>query len=65
MNLEDKLKILSDAAKYDASCSSSGSKRENVKSGIGNAQVKSASICSIYNTFLKTMEIAIINYNRI
>ena len=36
MNLQEKLKILADSAKYDASCSSSGSKRSN-KDGIGNA----------------------------
>lgn len=37
MELEEKLKILSDAAKYDASCSSSGSFRKNTSGGIGNA----------------------------
>ena len=37
MDLMDKLKILSNAAKYDVSCSSSGSKRNNSNSGIGNA----------------------------
>ena len=37
MELQDKLKILSDAAKYDASCSSSGSNRSNKAGGIGNA----------------------------
>ena len=36
MNLEEKLKILADSAKYDASCSSSGSTRKNA-GGIGNA----------------------------
>lgn len=36
MSLEEKLKILADAAKYDASCSSSGSTRKN-EGGIGNA----------------------------
>ena len=36
MNTCDKLAVLSDAAKYDASCSSSGSKRQNT-SGTGNA----------------------------
>ena len=36
MNLKEKLIILSDSAKYDASCSSSGSKRAN-KNGMGNA----------------------------
>ncbi len=37
MELKDKLEILSDAAKYDASCSSSGSNRNNKQGGIGNA----------------------------
>lgn len=37
MDLAEKLLILGDAAKYDASCSSSGSKRRNTKGGIGNA----------------------------
>ena len=34
---ERRLAILSEAAKYDVSCSSSGSRRENKKGGIGNA----------------------------
>lgn len=38
MTLKEKLMILSDAAKYDASCSSSGSTRKN-QNGIGAAQV--------------------------
>src|SRR5512147_1144542 len=33
----EKLKILAGAAKYDVSCASSGTKRSNVKGGIGNA----------------------------
>ena len=37
MNIMDKLKILSNAAKYDVSCSSSGSKRKNTKNGLGDA----------------------------
>ena len=37
MNLIEKIKILSDSAKYDVSCSSSGSDRKNKKGGIGNA----------------------------
>lgn len=36
MTLEEKLKILAAGAKYDASCSSSGSKRKN-ENGVGNA----------------------------
>ena len=36
MTIEEKLKVLADSAKYDASCSSSGSTRKN-EGGIGNA----------------------------
>lgn len=39
MDLQRKLEILSSAAKYDVSCSSSGSNRKNKKGGIGNASV--------------------------
>lgn len=39
MQTSDKLKILSDAAKYDVSCSSSGSNRKNKGKGLGNAAV--------------------------
>lgn len=42
MDLKAKLKILSDSAKYDASCSSSNSSRKNA-GGIGNAA--SCGIC--------------------
>ena len=38
MEILDKLRILSASAKYDASCSSSGSKRKNIKNGIGNTE---------------------------
>ena len=38
MELKEKIKILSDAAKYDVSCSSSGSSRKN-KGGLGNASL--------------------------
>jgi len=37
MDVMKKLEILSNSAKYDASCSSSGSNRKNTKDGIGNA----------------------------
>ena len=37
--IEEKLRILSDAAKYDVSCSSSGSSRKNTNNGLGNAAV--------------------------
>lgn len=39
MDTLDKLKILADSAKYDASCSSSGSNRKNTSNGIGNGNV--------------------------
>ncbi len=38
-----RLKILTESAKYDVSCSSSGSSRRNTKNGIGNANI--AGIC--------------------
>lgn len=43
--IEEKLRILADAAKYDVSCSSSGSKRKN-KDGIGDASY--SGICHSY-----------------
>ena len=42
----EKLAILADAAKYDVSCSSSGSKRENKDKGLGDA--KGYGICHAY-----------------
>lgn len=45
MELKEKLKILSDAAKYDASCSSSGSQRSN-DNGLGKT-----SICGICHSY--------------
>jgi putative DNA modification/repair radical SAM protein len=43
--INEKLSILADAAKYDVSCSSSGSKRKNENKGLGNA---SNGICHAY-----------------
>lgn len=43
MDVLKKLEILSDAAKYDVSCSSSGSNRQNKKNGLDNASM--AGIC--------------------
>ena len=43
METLEKLKILSAAAKYDVSCSSSGSNRKNTPNGLGNASY--AGIC--------------------
>ncbi|WP_413558986.1 putative DNA modification/repair radical SAM protein [Bdellovibrio sp. HCB209] len=45
-NLKSKLSILADAAKYDASCSSSGSQRKREKGGMGN--VEGMGICHSY-----------------
>lgn len=47
MPLADKLKILADAAKYDVSCSSSGSSRRNDGTGIGNTLA--AGICHSFS----------------
>ena len=38
-SIEEKLRILRDAAKYDVSCSSSGSSRKNTNNGLGNAAI--------------------------
>lgn len=43
--IREKLSILADAAKYDVSCSSSGSKRKNTPDGIGDT---GAGICHTY-----------------
>lgn len=43
MNVREKLEILADAAKYDVSCSSSGSSRKNKNKGLGNGSI--AGIC--------------------
>ncbi len=47
MTLKEKLEILADSAKYDASCSSSGSSREN-KNGIGNGSI--SGICHSFSS---------------
>ena len=39
MDLREKLEILADAAKYDVSCSSSGSNRKNHNKGLGNGSM--------------------------
>ena len=63
MNITDKLKILSDAAKYDVSCSSSGSNRKNTKDGIGNASV--SGICHSFASdgrCISLLKILLTNY---
>ncbi|WP_316769557.1 putative DNA modification/repair radical SAM protein [Pedobacter frigiditerrae] len=44
--LREKLSILADAAKYDVSCSSSGSDRKNTNKGVGNGH--HSGICHTY-----------------
>ena len=46
MDIKQKLAILADAAKYDASCSSSGSKRKRDVNGLGNTE--GMGICHSY-----------------
>lgn len=46
MELKTKLEILADAAKYDASCASSGSQRKRAAKGIGNTE--GMGICHSY-----------------
>jgi probable DNA metabolism protein len=46
MQLDDKLTILADAAKYDVSCSSSGSRRKNNRRRLGSAAP--SGICHTY-----------------
>jgi putative DNA modification/repair radical SAM protein len=46
MELKRKLEILADAAKYDASCASSGARRKRPQNGIGNAE--GMGICHSY-----------------
>ena len=47
MNIREKLNILADSAKYDASCSSSGSSRKN-SNGLGNAAI--SGICHSFSS---------------
>ncbi len=47
MEIKEKLRILSDAAKYDVACTSSGSNRKNTKGGIGSGA--EAGICHSFS----------------
>lgn len=61
--LQEKLKILSDAAKYDASCSSSGSNRKNDNGGIGNGAI--SGICHTWSSdgrCISLLKILMTNY---
>ncbi|MDU2158535.1 putative DNA modification/repair radical SAM protein [Clostridium sp.] len=63
MNIDEKLNILSAAAKYDVSCSSSGSKRKNLNNGIGNAE--NSGICHSFTAdgrCISLLKILLTNY---
>lgn len=63
MDIQEKLKILSGAAKYDVSCSSSGSNRKNTPSGIGNAS--ESGICHSFSAdgrCISLLKILLTNY---
>lgn len=46
MDLMKKLTILSDAAKYDAACTSSGVDKKNNGAGLGNAKLAASATVS-------------------
>ena len=48
MIVQDKLAILADAAKYDASCASSGSSKRNSMGGRGIGSTEGSGICHSY-----------------
>lgn len=48
MDLDEKLAILADAAKYDASCASSGAVRRDSRGGAGMGSAGGAGICHSY-----------------
>ena len=48
MNLQQKLALLSDAAKYDASCASSGTTKRNSADGKGLGSTEGSGICHAY-----------------
>ncbi|MDT8715632.1 putative DNA modification/repair radical SAM protein [Clostridium sp. 19966] len=63
MEVLDKLRILADSAKYDVSCSSSGSNRKNTAGGLGNAA--EAGICHSFSAdgrCISLLKILLTNY---
>lgn len=63
VDISEKLEVLADAAKYDVSCSSSGSNRKNIKGGIGNASP--SGICHSYSAdgrCISLLKILLTNY---
>ena len=62
-SIEEKLRILSDAAKYDVSCSSSGSGRKNANNGLGNTAM--SGICHSWSAdgrCISLLKILMTNY---
>ncbi len=62
MGIQDKLRILSDAAKYDVSCSSSGVARKGKKGGLGNTLA--AGICHSFAADGRCIRPLLILYNK-
>ena len=63
MDVQSKLRILADAAKYDASCSSSGSNRKRPEGGLGNGD--GVGICHSYapdGRCISLLKILLTNY---
>lgn len=63
MDIQEKLKILTDAAKYDVSCSSSGSNRKNKAGGLGDAS--ESGICHSFSDdgrCISLLKILLTNY---
>lgn len=63
MDISEKLRILSDAAKYDVSCSSSGSNRKSSKDSLGS--VSSSGICHSFTPdgrCISLLKILLTNY---
>ena len=48
MDLRRKLEILADAAKYDASCASSGTEKRDSRTGSGLGSTEGMGICHSY-----------------
>lgn len=65
LTLQQKLEILADAAKYDASCSSSGSKKRSSVGGKGIGSTEGSGICHAYapdGRCISLLKILLTNY---
>ncbi|MFA9397026.1 MAG: putative DNA modification/repair radical SAM protein [Clostridiaceae bacterium] len=63
MEIKEKLRILSAAAKYDVSCSSSGGNRKNTQGGVGNSHA--AGLCHSFSSdgrCISLLKILLTNY---